>query len=52
MGIDTLASLYLGGVAPGVLTRAGRIVEERAGAVAELARMVRQDALPRNAVGF
>ncbi len=34
LGIDALGSLYLGGVAPSVLARAGRVVERQPGALA------------------
>lgn len=52
MGVDALASLYLGGVQPAVLAAAGRIAELRPGALDTLARQLRQDPAPFNAVGF
>ncbi len=52
MGVDTLASLYLGGVSPAVLAAAGRIVELQAGALATLTRLLHQDPAPFNAAGF
>lgn len=52
MGVDTLASLYLGGVSPAGLAAAGRIAELRAGALTTLSRLLHQDPDPFNAVGF
>lgn len=52
LGADALASLYLGGVQPAVLAGAGRIIELRPGALDALARQMRQDPAPYNAVGF
>lgn len=52
MGVDVGASLYLGGVTPAVLADAGRIVELRPGALATLARQLRHDTPPHNAVVF
>ncbi len=52
MGVDALASLYLGGVQPAVLASAGRIIELHPGALDALARQLRQDPAPYNAVGF
>ena len=52
MGVDVLGSLYLGGVRPAVLAAAGRLVELQPGALGTLARQLRQDHEPYNAVGF
>lgn len=52
LGVDALASLYLGGVSPAVLAGAGRVVELRSGALADVARLLGQDPAPFNAVGF
>ena len=49
---NVLASLYLGGVSPAVLSAAGRITEDRPGSLAVLAKMFRSDPPPFNAVGF
>lgn len=50
--INVLASLYLGGMSPAILSAAGRITEHRAGSVAILGRMFHVDPPPFNAVGF
>ncbi len=52
LDVQSLASLYLGGVSPAALAAAGRIVEHRDGAVAATARLFANDPLPYNAVGF
>lgn len=52
LDVQSVASLYLGGVSPAVLNAAGRIVEHRDGAVARTARLFATDPLPYNAVGF
>lgn len=52
LGVDALASLYLGGVSPAVLAGAGRVTELRPGALAALGRLVHQDPAPFGAAGF
>ena len=52
LGVDTLASIYLGGVSPTTLAAAGRIHAHRPGAVATLAQLFTQDPAPYNVMGF
>jgi predicted acetyltransferase len=52
LDVQSLASLFLGGVSPAALAAAGRIVEHRTGALAQTARLFATDPLPYNAVGF
>jgi predicted acetyltransferase len=48
----TLGSLYLGGVAPGPLARAGRITELAPGALGRLTAMLAQPDAPFTSIGF
>ena len=50
--IGALASLYLGGMSPAVLSAAGRVTVHKTGSIATLARVFRSDPPPFNAVGF
>jgi predicted acetyltransferase len=52
MDVQSLASLYLGGMSASLLADAGRIRPYRANAVAELARAFRTDPEPFNSFGF
>ncbi len=52
LDVQSLASLYLGGVSPAALAAAGRIIEHQDGAVALTARLFTTDPLPYNAIGF
>jgi len=52
MDVQSLASLYLGGMSASVLASAGRIRPLRENAVAELARAFRTDPEPFNSFGF
>lgn len=48
----TLGSLYLGGVDPRVLARAGRLAERTAGAAGRLARLLAAPSVPWNGIRF
>jgi predicted acetyltransferase len=52
MDVQSLASLYLGGMSASVLAGAGRIRPHRENSVAELARAFRADPEPFNSFGF
>jgi hypothetical protein len=52
MDVQSLASLYLGGMSASLLAGAGRIHPHRENAVAELARAFRTDPEPFNSFGF
>jgi predicted acetyltransferase len=52
MDIQSLGSLYLGGMSASVLAAAGRIRPHRPGAVATLTRMFRSDPEPFNSFVF
>lgn len=52
LGVDALASLYLGGVSPATLAAAGRITVRRPAALGTLTRLFAQDPAPYNAAGF
>jgi predicted acetyltransferase len=52
MDVQSLASLYLGGMSASLLASAGRIRPHRENAVAELARAFRTDPEPFNSFGF
>lgn len=52
LDINVLGSVYLGGVSPATLRSAGRIAEHRPGAVATMGRLLLNDPLPFNLVGF
>ena len=52
MDVQSLASLYLGGMSASLLAGAGRIRPHREKAVAELARAFRTDPEPFNSFGF
>lgn len=52
LDIQSLGSLYLGGMSAGLLASAGRIQEHRAGAVGRLSRMFRTDPEPFNSFVF
>jgi len=52
LGVDALASLYLGGVSPATLIAAGRITVRNPDAPALLARLFTQDPAPYNVAGF
>jgi len=52
MDVQSLASLYLGGMSASVLASAGRIRPLRENAVAVLARAFRTDPEPFNSFGF
>jgi len=52
LGVDALASLYLGGVPPATLAAAGRITVLRPGALGTLTRLFAQDPAPYNVAGF
>jgi predicted acetyltransferase len=52
LGLTELGALYLGGVAPSVLRSAGRIDEERPGALAVADRLFPTPMAPRSGTGF
>lgn len=52
LGVDALASLYLGGVSPATLAAAGRITVRHPAALDTLTRLFAQDPAPYNVVGF
>lgn len=52
VGAGELASIYLGGVDPRVLARAGRLTEHTAGAAARLARVLGAPSVPWNGIRF
>ncbi|MEV0431174.1 GNAT family N-acetyltransferase [Micromonospora sp. NPDC050495] len=52
LDIQSLSSLYLGGMSAAVLAGAGRIRAQRVSAVADLARVFRVDPEPFNSFGF
>lgn len=52
LGVDALASLYLGGVSPTTLAAAGRITVLRPGALTTLTRLFAHDPAPYNTVSF
>jgi predicted acetyltransferase len=52
LGVDALASLYLGGVSPATLVAAGRITVLHPSALAALSRLFAQDPAPYNVAGF
>jgi predicted acetyltransferase len=50
--VQSLGSLYLGGMSASLLASAGRIREHHDGAVGLLSRLLRTDPAPFNAIGF
>lgn len=50
--VQSLGSLYLGGMSASLLACAGRVREHRDGAVGLLSRLLRTDPAPFNAIGF
>lgn len=52
VSIDTLASLYLGGVSPTTLAAAGRITVHQPAALTALTRLLAQSPAPYNVMGF
>lgn len=50
--VQALGSLYLGGMSASLLASAGRLRQHRDGAVGLLARLLRTDPPPFNAIGF
>jgi hypothetical protein len=52
LDVTALGSLYLGGVDPRVLARAGRLEEHTPGAAGRLARLLAAPSVPWNGIRF
>lgn len=52
LGVDALASLYLGGVSSATLVAAGRITVRQPRALTTLTSLFAQDPAPYNVAGF